>query len=202
MRLFDWLHASCIVKRRASVLSNRLVNTIPQHCSVLDVGSGDGRIASMVQTRRPDIELTGVDIQLRTDAMFPTKLFDGDTLPFADSSFDLVMFIDVLHHTNDPMVLLREAARVTRKYIVIKDHLCDGWFAGTTLRLMDSVGNRRYGVPLPFNYWTRAKWNHAITDLNSFPEIWCERLHLYGWPAGILFDRSLHFVTRLALARS
>jgi len=28
------------------------------------------------------------------------------------------MFVDVLHHTHDPMILLREAVRVARKAIV------------------------------------------------------------------------------------
>jgi SAM-dependent methyltransferase len=31
--------------------------------------------------------------------------------PFSEDSFDMVMFVDVLHHTSDPRVLLREAVR-------------------------------------------------------------------------------------------
>jgi hypothetical protein len=35
---------------------------------------------------------------------------------------DLIANVDVLHHTTEPMILLREAARVARQVILIKDH--------------------------------------------------------------------------------
>jgi 2-polyprenyl-3-methyl-5-hydroxy-6-metoxy-1,4-benzoquinol methylase len=41
-------------------------------------------------------------------------------LSYTKASFDVVMFVDVLHHTKDPMVLLREARRVARRAIVVK----------------------------------------------------------------------------------
>ena len=46
------------------------------------------------------------------------------------------MFVDVLLHTLDPMILLREAIRVARQTVVIKDHTLDGLLAGPTLRAM------------------------------------------------------------------
>ena len=36
---------------------------------------------------------------------------------------DLIANVDVLHHTTEPMILLREAARVARQVIRIKDYL-------------------------------------------------------------------------------
>jgi hypothetical protein len=75
------------------------------------------------------------------------------------------VFIDVLHHTNDPVLLLREAARVARNTIVIKDHTLDGFAAGPTLRFMDRIGNRRYNVALPYNYWPKQQWLSAFEAL-------------------------------------
>ena len=46
------------------------------------------------------------------------------------------MFVDVLHLTDDPVLLLREAARVARNTIVIKDHTLDGFAAAATVRFM------------------------------------------------------------------
>jgi hypothetical protein len=54
------------------------------------------------------------------------------------------------------MILLREAVRVARRMILIKDHIVDAVLAGPTLRLMDRIGNARYGVSFPHNYWPRA----------------------------------------------
>ena len=67
-----------------------------------------------------------------------------------DASFDVVMFVDVLHHTDDPLLLLQEAQRVG-KIILVKDHFRKGFLAGPTLRFMDWVGNAHHGVVLPYN---------------------------------------------------
>ena len=63
--------------------------------------------------------------------------FNGTHLPYEASSVDIVLLVDVLHHTQDPMVMLREARRVARKGILIKDHTCNGFMANATLCLMD-----------------------------------------------------------------
>jgi hypothetical protein len=69
------------------------------------------------------------------------KKFDGRSIPCGDGNFDVVIFIDVLHRTDDPMILLQEAVRVARQVIVMKNHLLKGALAYSTLRLMDWVGN-------------------------------------------------------------
>jgi hypothetical protein len=109
------------------------------------------------------------------------------------------MFVDVLHHTEDPMVLLRGAKRVGRKGLIIKDHLLDGFMAGPTLRMMDTVGNARFGVALPHNYWRRNQWFEAFKELNLVVQSWTSDLKLYPRSCDWIFGRKLHFVTRLDL---
>jgi hypothetical protein len=53
--------------------------------------------------------------------------------------------VDVLHHTDDVTVLLREAARVGRIFVLLKDHLCENLRDNATLRFMDWMGNRPHG---------------------------------------------------------
>jgi len=67
------------------------------------------------------VVITGIDVLVRDHAHGPVVKFDGTSIPFPDRSFDTLVFVDVLHHTNDPVLLLREAARVARNTIVIKD---------------------------------------------------------------------------------
>jgi hypothetical protein len=62
---------------------------------------------------------------------------------------------------------------------------------------MDRVGNRRHGVALPHNYWHRQQWECAWTQLGVTPEVWNSRLGLYPFPANLVFERSLHFLTLL-----
>jgi SAM-dependent methyltransferase len=89
--------------------------------------------ARLIADNRPDILIDGIDVRLRADAAFPIKAFDGKSVPFDNGSFDVVMLVDVLHHTDDPIGLLREAVRVARQAIVIKDHLLKGALAYSTL---------------------------------------------------------------------
>jgi SAM-dependent methyltransferase len=146
---------------------------------------------------RPDLELQGLDVLGRPGTHVPVTVYDGRTIPYGDKSFDVVLFVDALHHTPDPMVPLREAARVARDAILIKDHLRDGILADRTLRLMDWVGNARYGVALPYAYWSRQQWLEAFARLGLTRSAWEVRLGLYPWPASWVFERSLHFIARL-----
>jgi hypothetical protein len=106
----------------------------------------------------------------------------------------------VLHHTDDPYALLREAVRVARKSIIIKDHLINGLLAEPTLRFMDWIGNARYGVASPGNYWHRSQWEEAFEKLALTPVDWLEKLELYPKAVDMWFGRSLHFLARLEAA--
>jgi hypothetical protein len=151
----------------------------------------------LIQQRRPDVRFRGIDVLVRPQTAIPVEAFDGKTIPAADKSYDAVMFADVLHHTTDPKLLLCEARRVARQAILLKDHLCDGWLARPQLRFMDGVGNARYGVELPYNYWRRRQWQEAFGELGLRVESWRGHLGLYPFWGDWFFGRSLHFVARL-----
>ncbi len=194
------LHARFVFARRVTVLADALARALPANARVLDVGCGDGSIDRMIMERRPDVTITGIDIMVRPETHIPVATFDGRTIPYADDSHDVVMFVDVLHHTEDPEVLLAEARRVASKAVVIKDHARDGLLAEPVLRLMDWVGNAPHGVELPYNYWPAARWRAAWDRLKLRVEQYEQRLGLYPWPIGLVFERSLHFIARLGVA--
>lgn len=201
MGVLERTHQSYAYGRRATGLCDHLAGLLPRKSEVLDVGCGDGRLARLIQERRPDVSITGIDVLVRPNTEVPVAPFDGTTIPLDDGSVDAVMFVDVLHHTPDPMVLLREANRVARRCVVIKDHTREGVLAGPTLRLMDRVGNARHGVALPYNYWTHAQWLQAVDALNLEVTTWQRDLALYPAWADWWFGRSLHFVARLEPAQ-
>jgi SAM-dependent methyltransferase len=191
------IHDKYVFFRRIRVLTAALARVIPERAKVLDVGCGDGNIAKALLEARPDLEIEGIDVLVRQTTHIPVTHFDGTRVPFGDKSFDAVMFVDVLHHTDDPMVLLREAKRVARRAVVLKDHCRDGVLANSTLRFMDWVGNARDGVSLPYNYWPETRWREAFAELELKADPWQPRLGLYSWPFSMAFDRRLHFVTAL-----
>jgi SAM-dependent methyltransferase len=166
---------------------------------VLDVGCGDGLISALLGYKRPDLEILGVDVLLRDRTHIPVQMFDGARLPFEDKSFDVVLFSDVLHHTDDALLLQGEAHRVSRRFVLIKDHYRKGLAAATRLRFMDWVGNARFGVSLPYNYWTEAQWTNAWREAGLRPERLETRLGMYPAPTDWVFGAQLHFIALLAV---
>lgn len=197
MSLIGRGHSAVVHRRRTRTLAAALASLAPERGSLLDIGAGDGLLASALAEARPALEVRGVDVLVRSSTHIPVEPFDGHVLPYADRSFDASMLVDVLHHCDDPIEVLAEAVRVARSTILVKDHLSDARFAVARLRLMDAVGNRRHGVALPGNYRPSAWWTDAFQRLGVAPTVWQTRLHLYVPGADWIFGGSLHFLARL-----
>lgn len=197
MRIFEQTHDRYAYGRRVERLCDHLSPLLAPNAEVLDVGCGDGKLSRLIQERRPDISIRGMDVLTRPHTEVPVEEFDGTTIPRSANSVDAVMLVDVLHHTDDPMILLREATRVARHGVVIKDHTLNGVLAGPTLRFMDRIGNARHGVVLPYTYWPQHRWLRAIDRAGLKVSVWESDLGLYPAWADWAFGRSLHFVARL-----
>jgi 2-polyprenyl-3-methyl-5-hydroxy-6-metoxy-1,4-benzoquinol methylase len=192
------VHEKAIFKRRIEVLAHALAGFLPSNASVLDVGCGSGTLAKAIMQLRPDVVIEGIDVLVRPNTDIAVSEFDGKTIPKPDGHYDCVLFVDVLHHTDDPTALMTEARRVAKQGVVIKDHFCDDLIANLTLCIMDWVGNAAHGVRLPYNYLSKAEWQSSWSKLNLKPERLMNQLGLYPVPFTWLFDRKLHFIVRLS----
>jgi SAM-dependent methyltransferase len=198
-KVLNAAHGRLVFERRVRVLAAYLANELPPNAHVLDVGTGDGSIPALIRVLRADVRVEGIDVSARPEAKIPVRVFDGRELPFRDRSFDVVTFVDVLHHTDDPGSLLREAARVARSLVIIKDHLREGAFARTTLKIMDWVGNAGHDVRLPYNYLNQCEWRSLFGAAGLQPDHWTGQLGLYPWPMSWLLDRRLQFMARMSV---
>ena len=197
MTVLDPAHARLVLDRRVRVLRDHLAPLLPAGAAVLDIGAGDGRLAAAIAAVRPDLTITGIDPLVRPGTHVPVTAFDGRRIPYPDGSMDAALLVDVLHHAEDGERLLREAVRVSRGPVVVKDHLRDGLLAERTLRFMDRVGNARHAVPLPYHYRSEAEWRALFRAIGVRPVTWATRLRLYPAPLAWLFGRGLHVVTTL-----
>jgi ubiquinone/menaquinone biosynthesis C-methylase UbiE len=87
---------------------------------VLDAGCGTGYLAAGLRRARPDVFVAGADLSegmlANARAVGAEALVQADAgrLPFAATSFDLVVARGVLHHLPDVAAALREWRRVLR----------------------------------------------------------------------------------------
>lgn len=197
MRWTEDIHGAYVHGRRLRVLTARLAPLLPENSSVLDIGAGDGQLAHGLLRRRPDVTIVGIDTLVRPDAAIDVRQYDGRVIPFADGEFDAALLVDVIHHADDQAAVLNEARRVVRQCVIVKDHLRKGLLAQATLRFMDAIGNRRHGVALPYKYLSPEEWRELLQDVKLQPDVEVSRLGLYPWPASLVFERGLHFISRL-----
>lgn len=199
MRLFGPVHSQYVHPRRTEVLSAHLADLLPHGATVVDIGAGDGLIDKKLQDRRPDLEVTAVEVLVRPVQHVRVEAFDGSRLPHEDESFDAVLLVDVLHHATDPLGLLEEARRVARATIVVKDQMAEGVLARQTLHLMERLANTEHGISIPAQFWSRREWDSAFAEVNLRVEDWRGRLGLYPLPANLVFERGFHFIARLGV---
>lgn len=88
--------------------------------TVVDIGCGEGAVAAYLSKLDFFEYLHGFEIadgavrQARSRALAKTRfrIFDGEHIPAADSTYDLAILSHVLEHVPNPRLLLAEAARV------------------------------------------------------------------------------------------
>ncbi len=86
--------------------------------SILEIGVGTGRVA--LPLMKKGYTVTGMDISIRMMERARVKGFrnlilaDGRNVPFREKSFDAALMAHVFHLLDDPVAVMKEAAKVCR----------------------------------------------------------------------------------------
>lgn len=101
--------------RVTSPLLNARTNWTVSQCSgtILDIGANQGHTF-----RDTGLNVTLLDINEFGPCEFPQIVADAHALPFKDSSFDYCVLTEILEHVHNPILVLREAARVCKKKVI------------------------------------------------------------------------------------
>jgi SAM-dependent methyltransferase len=191
------IHSKLVFQRRVHILAESLSALLKDSSDIIDIGCGDGTIARRLKQFNSWLQIRGVDVFARAEADFPVIVYDGMTLPFPDKSFDAAMLVDVLHHTADPAATLREAMRVARDSILIKDHIRHGRWSQWMLAFMDWFGNKSYGVNLEYGYLTHDQWEKLFEQLHLEVRDIKVGIDLYPFPFNLIFRPQWQFIAKL-----
>lgn len=142
---------------RISRIGRNITPLLRLRSRVLDIGCGNGELSTVLKAQ--DVTYEGVDLlgSNRTDV----RVTKSDVpYPFADKSFDHVLLLFVLHHTQDQNAVLREAKRLARHSIVIIEDVPRNRLERWCMIIVDAIGNRMISsrIPLPFNFRENDAW--------------------------------------------
>jgi SAM-dependent methyltransferase len=198
--LFAPLHKALVQRPRTARLAPVLASLGSPAQTLLDVGAGDGALGLAV-AQRLSARAAGVDVKVQPGAALEVTPFDGETLPFPDATFDVVLLSDVLHHARSAERLLEEALRVCRRAVVLKDHFQLGVGARWLLTLMDLAGNRPYGIDVLGRYLTPREWLElfARTGARVRELVW--PLDVHAAPLRAVLRSEVQFAARLERER-
>jgi SAM-dependent methyltransferase len=134
-----------------------------------------------------------VDVKVWPGLVARPVLFDGQSLPFQNQAFDLVLAVDVIHHCEDPRLALDELLRCSNQYFLIKDHSYQTVAGWCTLSLLDELGNRRFRVPSPHHYQRGWSWDAHIASRGFTRELLLSPAPCHAGPLGY-YTNHLQFI--------
>ena len=130
-----------IVRARSNVVVDRISPYIKTSKKIIDIGSGTGDIAFLLEKGGKNV--TPVDVgDFHGPRLVKTIIYDGKTLPFPNRSFNTALLLMVMHHTPDPDVVFAEAARVAKEVVVIETSFTNPINKFFTV-VSDAIGNLR-----------------------------------------------------------
>ena len=136
--------------------------------TLLDVGTGLGDIPCRARTiaKKKGVELTTIGLDAACELATASRSAvtyavcgDALRLPFADSSMDIVMCSQVLHHFSgiNALKLLREMNRVARARVIVSD-LRRSWLAAAGLWL----------VSFPLRFHAVSRHDGVVSVMRGF----------------------------------
>jgi len=155
---------SKVYERAAQKMCFDCQDFIKKGSKILDLGCGTAIVGKTFQDFF-QAELFGVDVQDVRTVKIPFKLTDGKSLSFPENSFDVVLINYVLHHSEDPISVLKEAKRVARDKIVIYEDLPEDILSKLICQLHGISFDNFFGNPTKTSFKSEREWEKIFKGL-------------------------------------
>ncbi len=124
VRPYDLLVGGLLMRSAYTAMAGMLAGLVPTNGTVVDVGTGPGRLPLLLAQRRPDVIVIGVDpsadmlerARRRADGSAAVQFVrtGSESLPLEDASVDVVISSLSSHHWEDRTAALAEQVRVLK----------------------------------------------------------------------------------------
>jgi SAM-dependent methyltransferase len=194
--------------------AHRVARRLSDGEEVLDVGCGDAELLRDLALFRSLKRRVGIDLELprAPEPEIDVAAYDGQLLPFPDSSFDSVIFGYFLHYlTRDyALRLLKEGCRVARRNLFVLDDSQPQWSFWYRIRnrlerirsdiLYRAVSGERYqGAGNEAMYLTYEGWRALLMELPGVAWVELEPLDRIS---GLVHHTLFHVQLGSAVTRS
>ena len=137
---------------------------IEKQSKILDIGCGSAIIANTFQDFF-ETEVVGVDIIDRRIFPIAFSLINGKKLPFPENSFDNVLIAYTLHHSQEPIELLKEAKRVCKGKIFIYEDLPESFLSKLFCGLHSFSFDKLFGNKNKTTFKIEDQWKEVFKEL-------------------------------------
>ncbi len=148
------------LRNRSERIFNYVQPFIGNGDSVLDLGCGDGKVGEHLSIRNGNYVVL-MDVVDYNKTNLPLIQYDGTKINFPDNSFDHVLLLTVLHHSDGPIAVMEEALRVAEKSVIIIESVYFNGMHKQVNKFFDWFYNRVLNNPkinVPFNFLTPTAW--------------------------------------------
>jgi len=132
---------------------------IKPNSNILDVGSGEAYISSLMQNYF-NSKVIGLDVIDYNTNLIECKIVKDNKISFPDKSFDVVTFNDVLHHidVDGQKKILKEANRVGKNILIFED-------AKNFISYLLDILTNRPSMPKAMSHKNVKEWMVFLRDL-------------------------------------
>jgi len=149
-------------KNRTKDVVSRIEKYLEEGDAILDIGAGTGFISKTLLDRKHNV--TSLDIANKSFVLeVEPIIYDGEKMLFEENAFDKGLLITILHHTPDPVSVLKEAVRVSRNLVIIED-IYKSTFQKYMTYVLDSLFNLEF-LHHPHTNKTDEEWQKLFREV-------------------------------------